>query len=351
MFRLRPFIAEPLYDAVTDAGGGSVATELVYTPDAGDEGSLSDHEAAFSPGVAHPAAEPEPEPDAYGVARDEQGKFTKPRHRAKSQQATPEDVPRIQELTRKHREAEERATAAERRADEAERRAAERRESREEPPAPKPVAAKATFPTFEDYVAMPGHETHDWYTYQDARTDWHYEQRRAAERAEEARTGAEKTYRETVSAYQAQLPAVRAELPDFDTVIASIGPRDVSLVVQHATFQVGPRAAYYLAQHLEELRELTADTLMTADTPGFAAAVAATKRLLARLVAPEQRSSPSTRTAAGSTGAARATTPPIAPKPPTLVRTGAVRDADEPPDDESMSLADHEKAYGSRRRR
>ncbi len=129
--------------------------------------------------------------------------------------------------------------------------------------------------------------------------------------------------------------------------MGKIGPRDVSLVVQHATFQAGPRAAYYLATHLDELRELTADTLIGEDAPGFAAAVAATKRLLTRLVAPEQRS-PSTRTAAGSTGAARAT-PSIAPKPPTLVRTGATRDAEDLPGDES-SLADHEKAFGRKRR-
>ncbi len=348
MFHFGPFHSQPFYDAVTDTGGGTVVTDVPETDDDGGEDSLSAHEAEFSVGRQPVAADPEAEPVADSRERDETGKFVKPRHRARSQQASAEDVPRIQELTRKHREAEERATAAEQRAEAAERRAAERREERREPePTPEPVK-RAAFPTYEDYVAIKGNESADWYAYQDARADWHYEQRRSAERETEARETAERTTRETETAYAAEVVKFRTEAPDYDTVMAKIGPRDVSLVVQRAAMQVGPRAAYYLAQHLDELRELTADTLMTADMPGFAQAVAATKRYLARLVAPEQRSQP-TRAAAGSTGAARATTPPIAPKPPTLVRTGATRDAEDLPGDDS-SLADHEKAFGKRRR-
>ena len=340
----------PLYDAVTDTGGGAAPiTDADH--DAGGDDSLAEHEASFGTEARRQPTEPKPDAEPEQAAdtreRDKDGKFTKPRHRARSQQATAEDVPRIQELTRKHREAEERATAAERRAEEAERRITERRETREEPPAPKPVA-KATFPTFEDYIAQPGKEQTDWYAYQDARAEWLYDQRRAAERAEEAKTAAERDFRTLSDTYSANVEKTRKELPDYDAVLASIGPRDVSLVVQRATMMVGARAAYYLASHLDELRELTADTLMTADTPGFAAAVAATKRYLARLVAPEQRSQPS-RTAAGTTGAARASTPTLAPKPPTLVRTGASRDAEDLPGDDA-SLADHEKAFGQRRR-
>ena len=342
----------PFYDAVTDTGGGGVATEVVEDSGTGGDDSLAEHEASFGTEARRQPAEPKPdakpEPAADTRERDEDGKFTKPRHRARSQQATAEDVPRIQELTRKHREAEERATAAERRAEEAERRVAERREpQREEPPAPK-LTAKATFPTFEDYIAQPGKESTDWYTYQDARAEWLYDQRRAAERADEAKAKADSDYQTLTETWLADVEKTRKELPDYDAVLASIGPRDVSLVVQRATMMVGAHAAYYLATHPEELRELTADTLLTTDTPGFAAAVAATKRYLARLVAPEQRSQPS-RTAAGTTGAARASTPTLAPKPPTLVRTGASRDAEDLPGDDA-SLADHEKAFGQRRR-
>ena len=340
----------PFYDAVTDAGGGA-APIADGDHDSGGDDSLAEHEASFGAEARRQPdeskADADPEPASEPRERDKEGKFTKPRHRARSQQATAEDVPRIQELTRKHREAEERATAAERRAEEAERRIAERRETREEPPAPKPVA-KATFPTFEDYIAQPGKESTDWYTYQDARAEWLYDQRRAAERAEEAKTKAEQDYQRLADTYSADVEKTRKEFSDFDDVMATLGPRDVSLVVQRATMMVGARAAYYLATHLDELRELTADTLLTADSPGFTAAVAATKRYLARLVAPEQRSQPS-RTAAGNTGAARATTPPLAPKPPTLVRTGASRDAEDLPGDDA-SLSDHEKAFGQRRR-
>lgn len=342
-------IAFPLYD-VEDAPGLGVADA-----DAGDDGSLSDHEAAFgerptaAPDAEAPEPEPDDEPEPAARERNPDGTFTKPRHRAKSQQATAEDVPRIAALTKRLREAEERAEAAERRA--AERRAearepeTERRDAERREPA---KVARPKFPTFEEWQALPENKDGDWYAYSDAREDFRYEARRAAERAEEAAATAQREWREQASAYAEKLSSFVKTRPDFDEIVS--GERaQTSKVVEHAVIAVGPEAAYYLATHDEDRLALTDDTLYVhPDDPAFKATVAATRRYLSTLVA-SQRSS-SSRAVAGSTGAARASLAPPAPKPPTLVRTGATRDTADAPDDEG-SLADHEKAFGPKRRR
>jgi hypothetical protein len=40
----------------------------------------------------------------------------------------------------------------------------------------------------------------------------------------------------------------------------------------------------------------------------------------------------------------------VAPKPPTPVRTGPLKTGDDPPGDNDMSLANHEKFFGRKRR-
>jgi hypothetical protein len=83
--------------------------------------SIADHAAQFSPEAQRaaveaadetPAAEKKPHPSDAQKRERETGKWTegKVRHRAKSQQASPEDVPRIKELTGKLRAAEEELT-------------------------------------------------------------------------------------------------------------------------------------------------------------------------------------------------------------------------------------------------
>ena len=332
-------IAQPFFDADEGAGLGGAAVDA---PDAlaepsADDGDLSDHEAAFGSGAKPGADAIAPsEPDADVADRDDKGKF-KPRHRAKSQEATPEDVPRIAALTKRLREAE------------AERDALRQPKPAAEPAArePEPVRAEArteTFPNFDVWLATKGNEAKSFEDFIDARTDWRYDQRRSAERASDAATAAERAAREDIDAYKKQIPDLMKEYPDFDDVIAT-APK-VSKVLEVAAIKAGPRIAYYLATHPEEAEALSAESYVHPDNPAFPAAVASMRRYISTLVAP-QRSTP-TRTAADTTRAARATAP-IAPKPPTLVRTGASRDADALPGDDS-SLAEHEHAFGRRKR-
>jgi hypothetical protein len=305
--------------------------------------SLSDHEAAYAPGVDRavvadpdrtPAGEPdEPETPAETAARerDESGRFAKPRHRAKSSQATVEDVPRIQELTRKLREAEaERDTLKQRTAaPPAERPAAETK--------PEPAAAPAgdKFPKWDAWYASNPDKDYDDYI--DERSVFNYTQRRQQEQRQDAETAVRRSFSE-------QLPEVVKQYPDFHTLVS--GAPAVSKVIERAVLEVGPHAAYYLATHHDEREGLTADTLnVSPDDRAFAGTVAAVKRHLSHLV-----SSSSPRVAAASTGSVPTLVRNPAPRPPNPVRTGAIKDADAAPSDDS-SLADHERAFAPKRRR
>jgi hypothetical protein len=302
------------------------------------EPSLADHEAAFAPG-AKPAAPAEPaDPDAAATERDETGKF-KPRHRAKSQEATPDDVPRIAALTKRLRE-----TEAERDALKTRQSAPEPATRRAEPTEPAtPAHPTATFPAFDVWLATKGNEEKTFEDFIDARADWRYDRRRETERADDAKAAVEKTQREDFQKYQDQMPAALKDHPDFDDAIAA-APR-ISKVLERASIKAGPKVAYYLATHPEEASALTQESLVEPDNPAFPAAVAAMTRYISTLVASQRSPAP----AAASTGSALALAPPV-PRPPNPVRTGALHAADEPPGDDA-SLADHEKAFGPKRRR
>jgi hypothetical protein len=309
-------------------------------PSAVESESLSDHEAQFAPGVERPAlteAVDEGSDDKAGAERDDKGKF-KPRHRAKSQEASPEDVPRIKELTKRLRETEAERDALKTRQPEPERptRAAE-------PPAARPAPPSATFPAFDVWLSEKGNEAKTFEDFIDARADWRYDQRRAVERADEARTAAEKADRDDAQKYHDALPAALKKYPDFHDIVGDIR---VSKVMEKAVIKVGPDVAYYLATHPEERLALEAESLVDPDNPAFPAAVATMRRYLSSLVASSQRSPAP---AAASTGSALALAPPV-PRPPNPVRTGTIHAADEPPGDDA-SLADHEKAFGPKRRR
>lgn len=350
-FLLGP-VASPLYESADGLGAGAPET-APDAPDSDDDGGLSEHEASFSPEARRAAADPDGEPDDRSTERDETGKFVKPRHRAQSQRATAEDVPRIKDLTQKWR-----TTETERDTIKAERDAAvrERDELKARVPAaaepPKPAAEPAakpekfTFPSFDKYLEE--HPTADY-------NDWEIERMHAFNKWAKAQEAngeavdidarvtqalaahrAVSTFNETVESTRAK---GRAAYPDFDTVLTSgagagvkIGPARVAAIFAH------PQSEHLQYAIMKD--GALANKLAGLDDISFGME-------LASLVALQRPTS--TRIAADSTRAARATPPPIVPKPPTLVRTGASRDADALPGDDS-SLAEHEQAFGRRRR-
>jgi len=325
-----------------------------------DSGSLSEHEATYQPKRgAEPAPVREPvapvEPAAPVVdapatngetaaaleeSRDPMGRFKpKEKHRAASQKARPEDVPRIKELTRKLREAEEKLAAAT--APTAAQPVA--MPASAAPPVPQAAASptgKFTFPTFDDYVVKnPQASWDDWNDAKnEARIDWRDSQRAVAEHGRQAQWQAEQQRQTVMAGLQTKVAEFTKTHPDYQQVLQSMGTDQVDpelLIEAVIPHDKAPELLYYLGQHPWVYHEMR---LIAEGKPNTPAHVASLRRIL------------EARMSAGTTAAA---TPIVQqrqpPKPPTAVRTGPLKTGTEPPG-EGASLAEHE-AYYSRKRR
>jgi hypothetical protein len=356
---LRRF-AYPLYDD-TDAAGAGAPAGVADAPVESE--SLSDHESQFSP----EAQRAEPETGDEPAERDETGKF-KPRHRAASQRAAADDVEAINAQTKRIKDAEaklgadiqklpgesDRVYTLRRRAELLERQAAPAVAAA---PAPKPAAAAppprqvqaipSSFPAYADWNALAGNEEKDYEAYVDARADWRYAVQRAAERQSEAQETHARTHAEQTARYQQGVTVAKQKYADWETVVTADAAVTGVIIGAILASEHGAEISYYLGKHPDIRAELNAESQEFSPS-----AVAAMRRYLDSLIVAAQRpSQPSSRTAAGSTGAALALAPPPAPRPPTPVRTGSIQVADTEPDDDDMSLANHEKHFGRRRAR
>lgn len=350
-----------------------------------DAGSLSDHEATYQP---RRGATPEPDAkpvqttdasadlgeDAHAAqlqaeadARDPMGRFRKQdekpeRHRARSQQATADDVPQIRELTTSLREKEAallkakpgagadspRVVALRRqiRGIEAELADLQPREVRETPRETRPAPAESTFtevePKQEDFM--------DLVKYPDPymalqRALAAYDRRKdafdAAQKGQQAQT--ERARADAAAQFKRLEVDFARTTPDYgDRIQAAIKDGlDITPLTDAAIKSAdnGPELLYHLLEHPDEVDDLW---LKTQTTPLTDANIVAMRRRLQGFV---------TRGTAGKTAAASTPRPePRAPKPPTAVRTGPLKTGTEPPDD-GASLAQHEQFYAARRRR
>ncbi len=323
-------------------------TSLPPSTDDSDSGSLSDHEQAYHKSgqdetrqaqtepSTPPAETAPPEPDTTDAdPRDDKGRFLpKKRHRAASQEASPEDVPRIRELSTRLRAAEAERDALKARMDGGgpSRPAA----SVAPPPPPAPAAPK---PDINDYLKGEDDYSVGFAKWVDALDDWKDAQRET-KRQETARQDAlaAEQHRLTTSWTQ-RVTAAKAKYPDFEAVAlppVSVIPQGSLIdawILEHKT---GADLLYYFEQHHDEVSNLLALPLIEQAT---------------ELALLSQRfNGSSSRTAAVGTGSAPAVPPPPAPRPPNPVRTGPMSRGDEPPGDDA-SLADHEKYFAPRRRR
>lgn len=324
-----------------------------------DAPSISDHAAQFGPGaqrvdmddetdttsnddaVAKPAAEPnaairpgETQQQANQRARDAKtGQFTRERHRAKSQQASAADVPRIQGLTAKLRAAEEELARLRQTA------TAPRPEPRHEP-RPEPRAA-AVVPdddpepqeTDAKYEGDYGKFLRDAARW-DARQTFREQQQRQVETQQ--RQQVEQTARQRHEAFQGRIQASAAKYPDFEPVVTALGiiPDELidAWVREH---DAGAELLYHFGKHPHEL-----DALMR--MPG-------TFDKAAQLTLLSQRLAPSSRTPVGSAGSTAAPRVAPVPRPPNPARTGFIRTDDEP-QGEASSISDHARQFGPKRR-
>lgn len=317
-------------------GTETVVTETPQAPPPEAPLSIADHASQFGPGAKREERQAEPvEPAETPV----EPAAPKPRHRAQSQKAGPEDVPRIRELTAKARAAEERAAALE----------AElqtfRQQPRQEPrpePKPEPRAQAKTDDDPEPNESDPKYAS-DYGAYLVDKARWaardEWRKRDAASAEQATRQKKEQEQRAFLKTFGERMEAAKKRYDDFDTValaptrIPKGGPIDAFILEDDN----GPDVLYHLQQHTDELDALVAMPVLAQ---------------VKRLALLSQRYDPASPTQpAGTNGAvAGVRTVVLPPKPPTPLRTEASRaSGTPPPTDGSLSIAEHAKAFGRKR--
>lgn len=323
-----------------------------------ESGSLADHEAQFHPGAAARAveatAEVVQEPEAQAEleseetpaqkearSRDESGKFTK--HRAKSQQASPEDVPRIQRLTKEREQAREEAAALKARLEEYERRASERVSEPRRAPESVARAVSAEFTEKEPTIEQFEKEADPYAAW--IRAVNRYDRKKEAFEADQQRLAGERQRVESdgrnyliqkSNEYQAKVDEFVVSHPDFNELVAQhdwdLPPLAGAVILEHEN---GPQLVYNLLKKPDELAGLI---LLTDGKPVNEKTVALATRWLEN------------RALDGNTGSpAPVVNRKPTPTPPNPVRTVPSGSSDSS-DDEGMSLSDHERKYGRKRR-
>jgi hypothetical protein len=299
------------------------AAPPVETPSLASE-SIADHAAQFG-------ATPEPQKTEADDKRT--------RHRAASQRARAEDVPRIAELTKNWRTEQDRVKQLE----------AELAKFKTTPPPPAPSRAtsETTFeekePVLEDFADQPDPYT-AW-----TRALGRYDRRREAFEAKQAeessRNEREQTERAVArdAAYHARLAEYVKTKPDFgekfNAVLADV--QEIPNLLERAIKDDdnGPAVLYHLLTHASDFDDMR---LLTDGKPVTEQSVALLRRRLNTLVSRSQ---------AAATGSAVATaSPSLAPRPPNPVRTGPLKTGEDPPGD-GHSISDHEKYWGPKARR
>lgn len=333
----------------SDESGDLQAHEVAYGPNGTGEAPDPAPESAPSASTPSPAEEAESAapPASDPATRDETGRFTKgQRHRAKSQQASAGDVPRIQELTAKLRAAE------------AERDALRSRpmpqapppppQARQEPaqapplpqtrPKPSEDAIGDTYPTYAAYV--------------EDLADWKIEQREALREAKQQHDQQQQTYRQWSTQYQQSAATVKARYPDFDAQLEAANQRTAAqgltvprvLLDAIVSSERGPEIEYYLATHHDDYTALIQDAWQV----NAYSAIGMVRRVLeSKLpVASAQRTPGAAAAGTGSAPSLNLVSP--APRPPNPVRTGPLKNGDDPPDEDD-GLDAHERFFNKRR--
>lgn len=187
------------------------------------------------------------------------------------------------------------------------------------------------------YVPQDGKPTADQFdNYDDfveAKAVWAVEQRLREQQQREYQAQQQRQQHELQSSVAARIDAFRAEHPDYDEVVNSIGLPDTAAAgailahLQHSDF--GPALAYELGKNPAEM------TRLASLAPGFA--VAALGRLEAQI---------ESRTAAAHSGPVQ--TPAITKAKPPIKPVGGSPSVDDGPPPESASLDEHA-AYWDRK--
>lgn len=272
-------------------------------------------------------------PESEREPRDAKGRFQKAeRHRAKSQQATAADVPRIAKLTKELRQAQ------------AELQAIKEAQAAKAPASPPSRIAvpdpPPDFTTPEPKIEDFAHEADPYEAMVLAKAEWRLEKKAHAQAVESHKKALEQsgqqadwTFQQIAESHGKRLDAFRATVKDWDAVVLSKTEQATTPIMQAACMlaEDGPAFIYYLGNHPDFHDELF---LLTDGKPVTEATVASLQRRLRARVQ-----------AAPTGSAASPVVVKPAPRPPNPVRTvPQAAPKDLPGDDDSLEA--HEKAFG-----
>lgn len=348
-------------EVVAQAPPTAVTTDATDADIPSAESGLADHEAAFG------AIDPTLSEEAKTKAEAKQQRI---RHRAKSQQAGPGDVGRISELTRRLRETEAERDTWKTKAQPPQVQSPARDERPHITASSAPANAEsgtsrqaAGQPIQWDKLDEDGlpigwvptrpepteDEVGTKYPLYSAMTRaqafWVQEQLQAVNQARtkiqeqyQQQEQVQRQWHDTHKTYYQRVSEFEQQHPDFSVTVnqhvngATLPPAAYKAIIQHDN---GPALVYHLAQHPALLTEM--QLFFDGKPPSETYVALATQWL-------------SSRAQAVVTGSA-ASTPPIklAARPPNPVRAGAAQTSDELPGEDG-SLAQHEHAFGKRRR-
>ena len=289
---------------------------------------------ATAPESTEKGEEPtEPKDDQF--ERDAKGRIR--RHKARSQVASPEDVPRINELTRRLRETERLVEEL-------------RGKTAEKPSVSLPRAVETPEvggfsepePTLEQFADKP--DPYAAYLRATAAYDRRKEAFEANQKAQEAKTATlkkqtEEQWAQMFATHDARVKAFAAETKDYTGRVTKAPGRDTQVPpLLHTALMLddkGPERILFLAEHpvlLDELVLLTDGKAITDQT------VAIAQRLV------------HSRMKDATTGSSSPTPLTLAPRPLNPVRTAPTTPPDTLPGDDA-SLEEHERVWGRHRRR
>lgn len=120
---------------------------------------------------------------------------------------------------------------------------------RKSQPAPPPTVEQEPQP----------HQFQDAFEYAKALTDYRVEQRLAQEKAAEAQARAQAEQQKVINSWLQRVEAAKAELPDFDAMLASASNVPVPDHIRDAmlTSEVGPKLLYHFAENPDVIKRLS----------------------------------------------------------------------------------------------
>lgn len=195
--------------------------------------------------VAEPVEEAAPEPDSEPEQSEpKEAEAAKPQEERKQ---NPKLEKRFSEITKQREEA-----RAEAQREREAREALERRLQdleRKAQPTPAPTVEQEPQP----------HQFQDAFEYAKALTDYRVEQRLAQEKAAEAQARAQAEQQKVIASWLQRVEAAKAELPNFDAMLASASDVPVPDHIRDAmlTSEVGPKLLYHFAENPDAMKRLS----------------------------------------------------------------------------------------------